>query len=249
MRAAAAELFCGRISGEEQANMDRFLEAIRGGIIISCQASPGDPTYGPDYMVAFARSAQRGGAVGIRANGVEDVQAIKAATGLPLIGIWKRPSQDAHKVIITPTVDDALRLKTVGADVVAVDAGERLRPGGLDAATLIRRINDEVGIPVMADCADLESAVLAQQAGAILAATTLSDPSHLGPYDPDLTLLAKMVETLHIPVVAEGRFWDPADVEKAFGLGAHTIVIGSAATRPWLITERYVLASARARGR
>lgn len=225
--------------------MHTFLDATRGGIIISCQASPGDPTYGPEIMTAFALTAQCGGAVGIRANGVDDVQAIKAATGLPLIGIWKRPGQDRHKVIITPTVEDALRLKVAGADVIAVDAGERVRPDGLDAATLIRRIRDEGDIPVMADCADLESAVRAERAGAAIAATTLSEPPHLGPYAPDLELLARMVGTLRIPVVAEGRFWEPADVEKAFALGAHAIVIGSAATRPWLITERYVLASPR----
>ena len=223
----------------------QVLDAIRGGIIVSCQAVPTDSTYGPAIMTAFALAARRGGAVGIRANGEADVAAIKEATGLPVIGIWKRLCADGLGHIITPTVEDAVRLQRAGADIIAADVSDRPRPGGLDARTLIARIRAETGLPFMADCASLEQALRAQDAGADIAATTLADSPDLGPYQPDLELLSEMTQTLCIPVIAEGRYWDPADVAKAFEAGALAVVIGSAVTRPWLITQRYVAASPR----
>ena len=223
--------------------MHPIIEVLRGGIIVSCQAVPEDPTFGPAFMAAFARAALRGGALGIRANGPDDIAAIKAATGLPVIGIWKRPGSDGKGIIITPSVEDALALREAGADIIAADVDDRPRPGGLDAPAIIRRIVDEVGLPFMADCATLAQAQQAQDAGAAVAATTRAHPGHLGPYEPDLDLLAAMVKTLSIPVIAEGRFWDPDDVRRAFELGALAVVIGSAVTRPWEITGRFVGAS------
>ena len=225
--------------------MNPAIDAVRGGIIISCQATPEDPTYGPAFMAAFARAAERGGAVGIRANGVPDVAAIKAVTGLPIIGIWKRACADGLGHIITPTVDDAQLLKDAGADVIAADVTDRPRPGDLDAVTLIRRIRSMLDIPFMADCETLAQALCAQEAGADVAATTLAFPPGLQAYEPNLKLLREMVGALDIPVIAEGRYWDPADVARAFDAGAHAVVIGSAVTRPWMITERYVAASPR----
>ena len=223
--------------------MSDVLESLRGGIIVSCQAVPDDPTYGPAFMAAFAKAAQRGGAVGIRANGPDDIAAVKAATTLPVIGIWKRPCTDGQGIIITPSLDDAIQLRDAGADIIAGDVSDRPRPGGIDAATLIKNMCREVGLPFMADCGTLAEALMSQEAGAAIAATTRAHPPDLGLYEPDLDLLRTMSKTLHIPVIAEGRFWNPDDVQRAFASGAHAVVIGSAVTRPWLITERYVAVS------
>jgi putative N-acetylmannosamine-6-phosphate epimerase len=225
--------------------MHNTLQRLQGGVIISCQAAPTDPTYGPAYMVAFARAAARGGAVGIRANGVRDVAAIKEEIDLPLIALWKRPATDGCAHMITPTVADARALRAAGGDVIAVEATNRPRPGGLDAPTLIRRIREEVGVSVMADCATVAQASAAQEAGAALVGTTLGLPPSLGRYTPNLTLLQELVDHLAVPVVAEGHYWDPADVQRAFDLGAWAVVIGTAVTRPWTITERFVQASPR----
>jgi N-acylglucosamine-6-phosphate 2-epimerase len=216
------------------------LDTIRGGIIISCQASPEDPTYGPGFMAVFAKSAELGGAVAIRANSAQDVVAIKRKTDLPVIGIWKRPCPDELKYIITPTFDDAQLLKQAGADIIAADVSDRPRPGNLDVATLIRRIREELEIPFMADCFTLEDAIKAEKAGADIAATTLGFAEGLGDYKPNLELLRGMISNLKIPVIAEGRYWDLSDVSKAFEAGVLSVVIGSAITRPWMITERYV---------
>ena len=57
---------------------------------------------------------------------------------------------------------------------------------------------------------------------------------------PDFDLLANLVKETDKPVVLEGRIWEPEQVDKAFELGAHCVVIGSAITRPQLITKRFV---------
>jgi N-acylglucosamine-6-phosphate 2-epimerase len=219
------------------------LDALSGGIIVSCQAVSEDPTYGTPFMVAFALAAKQGGAVGIRANGPADVAAIKKATGLPVIGIWKRPCSDGLGHIITPTVEDARAVAEAGAEIVAIDVTDRPRPGALDAVTLIKRIHSEVGALVMADCYDVAQAVRAQDAGADIAATTLGIWPGMGPYEPNLPLLRQMIKAVHIPVIAEGHYSDAEDVRRAFDAGVLAVVIGSAVTRPWLITRRFVEAS------
>ena len=47
------------------------IAAIRGGLVVSCQAEPGDPLDDAGMMAALARSAQIGGARGIRAREVK----------------------------------------------------------------------------------------------------------------------------------------------------------------------------------
>lgn len=221
------------------------LDAICGGIIISCQAVHEDPTYGTPFMVAFALAAKRGGAVGIRCNAPDDVAAIKKATELPIIGIWKRPCSDGLGHIITPTLEDARAVKEAGADIIAMDVTDRPRPGGVGAVTLIQRIHSELGTLVMADCYDLAQAVRAEAAGADIVATTLAFPPGLGTYEPNLPLMRQMCRTVHVPVIAEGQYWDTEDVRRAFAAGVWSVVIGSAVTRPWLITQRFVEASPR----
>lgn len=225
--------------------MNPVIEAIRGGVIISCQAYPGQPTFGAHIMAAFALAARQGGAVGIRANTPVDVRAVKEAAGLPVIGIWKRESLDQFGIIITPTFEDARDLAEAGAEIIALDATQRKRPGGVTVEQLVRRIKTELGVLVMADCYGLEDAVRAEAAGADIVAPTLSSAEELGPYEPDFELLRQMVAAVKIPVIAEGRYWEPEQVSRAFEIGALSVVIGSAVTRPWLVTERFANASPR----
>ena len=56
----------------------------------------------------------------------------------------------------------------------------------------------------------------------------------------DYELLKNLVKAVNKPVILEGRIWEPQDVKKAFEIGAHCVVIGSAITRPQLITKRFV---------
>jgi putative N-acetylmannosamine-6-phosphate epimerase len=214
--------------------------ALRGRLIVSCQATAGDPTYGPHFMAAFARAAQLGGAAGIRASGPDDIRAIKAATGLPVIGIQKAPGPDG-RTLITPSLELARPLVAAGADIVALDATDRPRPGGLTAAQLIARLRAELRVPIMADVEWPAEAFAAVDAGADLVAPTLS-VYHLPDYTPDIELVRTLAR-LPVPVIAEGNFWTPEQVRAAFDAGAWAVVIGSAITRPWLITQRFVEAT------
>ena len=70
--------------------MNKLLEQLRGGMIVSCQAEGNDPfNANPEYMALFAKAAEMGGAIGIRTQGIEKLQAIKRATELPVIGLLK----------------------------------------------------------------------------------------------------------------------------------------------------------------
>jgi len=211
-----------------------------GSVIVSCQASDGSPLAGPGFMAAFARSAELGGASGFRAEGVADVEAIRQVSNLPVIGIVKRRS-DAGSLFITPTFADAAAVVAAGADVVALDATNRPRPGGESLPDLVRRIHDELGAQVMGDVDSVRSADGALRAGVDVLATTLS--GYTGgpiPRDPDLGLVGDLVALEACPVIAEGRISSPDHVERVFALGAHAVVIGGAITDPVQLTRRFV---------
>jgi N-acylglucosamine-6-phosphate 2-epimerase len=190
-------------------------------------------------MAAMARAAETGGAAGIRANGAADIEAIAAALSqphLPIIGIQK--SHDAvGQLWITATFEEAVGVAQAGADIVAVDSRRPDRPDGTQLGALFSRVHQELGLPVMADVARFEEAARAQDLGADLVATTFAIQQR---DTPDFELLDRLVRALSIPVVAEGRYWTPAQVCEAFDVGAHAVVVGTAITRPDDITRRFV---------
>lgn len=224
--------------------MKDVLERIRGGLIVSCQASRESPLYGPRFMAAMAVAAERGGAVGIRANGPADIRAIRRATSLPIIGIYKRRDLSPD-VYITPDVASARAVIRAGADIVAVDGTTRPRPGGVTLAELVRAIKEVHDVLVMADISTVEEALAAVAAGVDIVATTLSGYTPATAHKragPDLDLVRELVTRVQVPVIAEGRFWTPEEVCQAIRLGAHAVVVGTAITNPEVITARFVRA-------
>jgi N-acylglucosamine-6-phosphate 2-epimerase len=216
--------------------VDPILEALRGGLIVSCQAYPGEPMRHPETMAQFAEAAMLGGAVGIRAQGLEDIALIHERVALPQIGLWK-DSTDA--IFITPTLEHALAVVRAGAEIVAIDGTRRPRPDGLSLRETISRIHGETGVLVMADAGSLADGVAAAEAGADCVGTTLA--GYTGERQktagPDLELLAALVDTLDVPVIAEGRIHSPADAVAAADAGAFAIVVGTAITHPTTITS------------
>lgn len=211
----------------------------KGSLIVSCQARADNPLHGPQFMGAMALAAAAGGASAIRANGPEDVRAVKAA-GLPVIGINK-VFNDAFPVYITPNFEAAKALAEAGADIIAVDCTPRPRDGG-PVAELVARITTELGLPVFADCATLEEGIAAQEMGAAYVSSTLSgytDYTQPKPDEPDLALIAALAQHCTVPVIAEGRFNTPALARSALEAGAHAVVVGTMITNPREITRAF----------
>lgn len=215
------------------------LDRVRHGLIVSCQALEGEPLHGPMLMAAMARAAQLGGAVGIRTNGVEEVEVIKKMTGLPVIGI-KKVTNDQGQMCITPSFAHAKELVQAGADLVAIDVRHE-RPFGEPLGELLPRIRQELKIKVMADCATLEDAKKAAEIGVDVLASTFGFRQREIGIEPDFHLLEDLLG-LGLPVIAEGGFWYPEQVVQAFKMGAWSVVVGSAITRPLEITKRFVQA-------
>lgn len=220
------------------------LEALRGRLIVSCQAPAGSPLEGPATMTLLARAAVLGGAGGIRARGAHDVAAIKAAVAVPVIGLVKRPVADSP-VYITPAFSDAYELVAAGADLVAIDATLRPRPGGVTAAELIARIQGELGVGVVADVDSVRAGRAAAEAGATAVASTMAGyTGHpRGRHGPDVTLVRRLVAAVACPVIAEGRYATPRQVAAAFAAGATAVVVGAAITDPVSLTRRLVSAA------
>lgn len=214
--------------------------ALPRGLIVSCQARADNPLHGPLFMGAMALAAAQAGAIAIRANGPEDVAAAKAA-GLPVIGINKVFSKTSA-VYITPDFASAEILAQAGADIIALDCTPRPRVGDAPEI-LVRRIRDELGLPVFADIATLQEGLAAAEMGADYVATTLSGytaDTEPRPETPDLDLVAGLAARLSVPVIAEGRYNTPELARQAIDMGAHAVVVGTMITNPREIARRFV---------
>jgi N-acylglucosamine-6-phosphate 2-epimerase len=214
-----------------------MIDSLRGGLIVSCQAYPGEPLRDPRAMSLIAMSAAAGGAAGIRAQGIEDITLIRELVALPLIGLLKVGDGD---VFITPTLAHAIAVAEAGADIVAIDGTRRDRPDGLTLAETIRAIHETTGALVMADAGSLEDGQSAQDAGADIVGTTLSGYTGAMTIGPDLELISEMATALSVPVFAEGRIRTPAQASEALDRGAYAVVVGTAITHPTSITSWYV---------
>lgn len=215
------------------------LAALENGLVVSCQARPGQPLHGPTSMARMAAAAVDGGAVGIRANGVDDAEAIRHAVTVPVIGLWKDGSSGVY---ITPTLQHAVAVADAGAHLVAIDATARPRPDGLTFADTVRRLRDCSTCLVLADVSTLDEGLRAADAGADAVATTLSGytPQSRQGDGPDLLLVHELASRVRVPVIAEGRIRTPDQAVEALDAGAWAVVVGTAITSPTWITSRFV---------
>lgn len=223
--------------------MTDILDRLAGGLIVSCQAYPGEPMRDPRTMAQIARAAVEGGAVAVRLQGIADIRAAADIT-VPIVGLWKDGNAD---VFITPTLEHARAVADAGAHIVAIDGTRRARPDGL---TLIQTIaglrTSHPHALVMADCGSLDDAVAAEKAGADILGTTLSGYSgeRAKTSGPDIELIAQIAARCAKPLVAEGRIHSPADAASARAAGAHAVCVGTAITHPTTITSWFVAALA-----
>jgi putative N-acetylmannosamine-6-phosphate epimerase/predicted NBD/HSP70 family sugar kinase len=219
-------------------SVSELYSSLQGKLIVSCQASAGDAFRDSAAMSRFARAAIDGGAAGIRAEGVEDVRAIRAAVSVPIIGIKKSQASDG-RLLITPSFEDARELVEAGADLIALDCTTRgQHEGALDR---LRRVKAELSVPALADIATVEEAVAAAKAGADCVLSTMrghtSETERFRSFDPEF--IAALRSAVRVPVIAEGRIWTPDEARAATAAGAFAVIVGTAITRPREITRRF----------
>lgn len=220
---------------------ERLWDTVRGGLIVSCQALDGNPMNHPGIIAALAYNAQLGGARGIRVSGPENARAVKRIVNVPVFDCHKKV-YPGSEVYITPTFAEARESAAAGADVIVVDATDRMRPNDESLAGLIERIHEELKRPVMADVSTSDEGLRAAELGADAVATTLSGytPYSRQSAEPDLALVEELSRRLTIPVIAEGRYRTPELALRALQAGAWAVVVGGAITNPCAITQRFV---------
>lgn len=219
------------------------IKALKGQLIVSCQALPQEPLHSSFIMGRMARAAKEGGAAGIRANTKEDIKEIQEVTGLPIIGIVKRDYPDSA-VYITPTMKEIEELMEVKPEIVAIDATGALRPGNVTLADFFHQIKEKYPEQkLMADCSTIEEALFADELGFDFIGTTMvgytPQSKGLKIEENDFEILRTILKKVKHPVIAEGNVNSPEKAKRVIELGSYAVVVGSSITRPQLITKGY----------
>ncbi|MBM7586286.1 N-acylglucosamine-6-phosphate 2-epimerase [Bacillus pakistanensis] len=222
----------------------KILEQLDQGLIVSCQALEGEPLHSSFIMGRMAIAAKEGGAVGIRANSVEDIVEIKKNVDLPVIGIIKKIYSD-HDVFITPTMAEVDALMTTGVEIIALDATFRKRPDGKNLNEFYSEIREKYpNVLLMADVSSVQEGKNADELGFDIVAPTLygytEDTMGKKIYQNDYQIIKDLVKTVKkAKVLAEGNVSTPQIARAIIDMNVHAVVVGGAITRPQLITETF----------
>lgn len=221
-----------------------MLEQVKSKLIVSCQALAHEPLHSSYIMGRMAVAVEEGGASGIRANSKEDIIEIKKNTKLPVVGIVKRDYADSE-IFITATMKEIDELAETGCEMIALDATCRKRPNNEKLADFVQKIRTKYPkVLLMADVSTIEEAVEAEKLGFDCVSTTLmgytkeSEGHNIA--DDDFVRLKEILKTVKIPVIAEGHVDTPEKAKRCQELGVYSMVVGSAITRPQLITKAFV---------
>ena len=217
-----------------------MLEQLKGGLVVSCQATEGTPMDTPEFIAAQAMTVELAGAKAIRAQGINNVARVVNSVKVPVIGLVKSFTTDSD-VYITPSLQDVLALVEVGADIVAVDATQRSRLGGVTLQQFFLEVRKHTKVPLLADVDSLENAINAQTLGFDAVATTLNGYTDIPSSGlPNLDLVLQIAKAINVPLIAEGGFATPNQVKDAIANGAWAVCVGTAITNPYLLTQHFI---------
>jgi N-acylglucosamine-6-phosphate 2-epimerase len=223
------------------------LSRLKNGLIISCQPRPGSALDRSNIVAAMALVAEEQGAVAVRIRGARHIRAVCRAVQIPVLGIEKINDPNSE-VYITPTLESVRRVHRAGAQIIAMDATERPRPRQQSLAGIISAAKDAFDALFMADVATFRQGVEAARLGFDMVGTTLcgytKETQHCK--GPAFDLARRLVREIDIPVILEGRVREPDDVRRAFDLGVHAVVVGTAITDIEALSRRFIEACPKA---
>lgn len=203
------------------------------GLIVSCQALENEPLHSSFIMGRMARASKMAGAVGIRANGVNDIIEIKKEVDLPIIGIIKK-DYDNMITYITPTKNELEKLIELDIDVIALDA---TIDADIELLKSLKKLYPHQKF--MADISTVEEGLNAVNFGFDYIGTTLVGYTNQSKNLNNFEVLKELIKKSTIPVIAEGNFDTPEKARLAMEMGAYSVVVGGAITRPQQIAKKF----------
>ena len=223
--------------------MNQKIEALKGELIVSCQALSNEPLHSTFIMGRMALAAKEGGAFGIRANTKEDIKEIQSQVDLPIIGIVKRDYEDSD-IYITPTMKEIDELMEVKPEIIAMDATISKRPGNKTLDEFFKEAKEKYPDQLlMADCSTMQEMLYADKLGFDFIGTTLvgytEESKGCQIEKNDFELIRELIKRVKHPVIGEGNINTPQKLKRVMEIGVYSVVIGSAITRPQLITKKF----------
>lgn len=204
--------------------IQKKIDSLKGQLIVSCQALPNEPMHSSFIMGRFALAAAQSGAKGIRANTKEDIAEIQKNVDLPM-----------------KEIEELLEVKP---EIIALDATDRLRPGGKTLKEFYEEVRNRCPDQLlMADCSTVEEALYADELGFDFVGTTMvgytpeSKGNHIEA--DDFQIIRTILEKAKHRVIAEGNIDTPQKLVRVTQLGVFSTVVGSIITRPQVITKRF----------
>ena len=175
--------------------MHPLIANLKGKLIVSVQAYPGEPMRHPETMAQIARAAEIGGAAAIRCQGLSDISAIKGRVDVPVIGLWKEGHEGVAALREDGTLvmadcgsfEDAQRAVDAGVDIVSTTlagyTGDRVKTDGPDLELLREVVAAFPDVPVICEgrVPTPEQAAAAIEAGAfaVIVGTAITHPTSI----------------------------------------------------------------------
>ena len=219
-------------------------ELIKKGLIVSCQPNSIEDTfYDIKFINRMCLAAQSGNAVALRVEGVENIRQLSKKIKLPIIALVKRcsPIDCMSTRCITPDIKDIIKLYQSGAKIIAVDFTLRDSADIKFYTNIMHEVTKLDNLKIIADVSSIEEALLAQDCGVSYISSTLTGYTSITNNIPlpNIDIIKEFKKNIKIPYFAEGGYSSFESIKNAFDYGAHCVVIGTAITRPNIITRKY----------